>query len=79
MNFILLIIEPIIRALIFGVDFYMQKTAKDDQAKKDYMAFQEIMIRKGLKSVKLRLESIDQIDRVREQWSKETDDGTRRP
>lgn len=51
--------------------WYLKKNAKDEASKKDYIAFTEIMNRKGLASVKLRLEAENQRDRIKDLWNDE--------
>lgn len=48
--------------------WYLKKVARDDQAKEDYIKFNEIMFRQGLSKTKMRLDSRNQIERVNEMW-----------
>jgi len=51
-----------------GLDFYLRKKAHDEQSRKDYLAFLEIMDRKGLVSVEMRMKATEQIDRLAARW-----------
>lgn len=68
---ILGIVAAIIPMAVKLVDWYLRKTAHDEQAEKDRIAFIEIMDRKGLATVKMRMEAGNQMDRVTEAWKKE--------
>lgn len=61
------LITPAFHAL----DWYLKKRAHDEQSKKDYIAFLEIMQRKGIASVQKRLNATDQLDRIKDEWAKE--------
>lgn len=54
------------------LESYFKKRALDEQSIKDYMAFNEIMHRKGLVSVQLRLNATGQIERIDNLWKKES-------
>ena len=64
-------IELIMKALVWGLGRYMKVQARDAQGKKDYIEFSDIMYRKGLTSVQLRLRSNDQIERINAMWDEE--------
>ncbi|AHZ84632.1 hypothetical protein Bb109J_c1942 [Bdellovibrio bacteriovorus] len=52
-------------------DMYLKKLAKDEQSIKDYIEFNEIMARRGLKSVQDRMKATDQIQKIQDAWAKE--------
>jgi hypothetical protein len=62
------LVELLARLAVNLLGWYMEKYAKDEQAKRDYIAFVEIMNRKGLSSVQLRKKATEQVDRVRDLW-----------
>lgn len=62
------VVELVAKIAVHFLGWYMQKWAKDEKAKADYIAFIEIMNRKGLTSVQLRQRAKDQIDRVKDLW-----------
>lgn len=64
-------IEMIVKIAVSLVDYFLRKNATNEQAIKDYNAFNEIMTRKSLKSVQLRMNSVGQIERVQEMWKEE--------
>lgn len=66
------IIELLAKVGLYFLSWFMQKSAKDDQSKRDYIAFLDIMNRKGLSSVQMRLTADGQIERVKELWKNET-------
>lgn len=62
----------IILSILFQLfDFFLKKYANDEQSKRDYIAFLEIMARKGIKSASNRLAAQEQIDAVKDLWKKE--------
>jgi len=62
----------IILSILFqGMDFFLKRFAADEQSKMDYIAFLEIMSRKGIKSASNRLAAQEQIDAVKKLWDKE--------
>lgn len=61
----------ILKALLPLYDAWLKKNAKDAQSVKDYNDFNEIMARRGLQSVRNRLNSNGQIDRIKDEWKKE--------
>lgn len=61
-----------ILSLLFPIfDWILKKYAQDEQSKRDYIAFLEIMSRKGIKSASNRLAAQEQIDAVNDLWKKE--------
>lgn len=66
----------IILSILFQVfDLFLKNYAHDEQSKKDYIAFLEIMARKGIKSASNRLAAQEQIDAVKKLWEKEKTSG----
>lgn len=61
----------ILQILFPILEWVFKKLAHDEQAKKDYIAFLEIMARKGVQSASNRLAAQEQIDAVKELWKKE--------
>ena len=62
----------IILSILFeAINYFFKKYANDEQSKKDYIAFLEIMARKGIKSASNRLAAQEQIDAVKKLWEKE--------
>jgi hypothetical protein len=62
----------IILSILFqGIDFFLRSYAANEQQKRDYIAFLEIMSRKGIKSASNRLAAQEQIDAVKKLWEKE--------
>jgi thiamine monophosphate synthase len=62
------LVELVAKIAVGILGFYLKKYARDEQAKADYIAFVEIMNRKGLTSVQLRMKARDQVERVRDMW-----------
>ena len=65
-------------SLIFTViaqllSWYLKKHATNDQAKKDFIKFNEAMFNQGLTKNKMRLSAHNQIIRVNDMWKE--DDG----
>jgi hypothetical protein len=61
-----------ILSLLFPIfDWILKKYVQDEQSKRDYIAFLEIMSRKGIKSASNRLAAQEQIDAVNKLWEKE--------
>lgn len=65
------VVELAARLAVFFLGWFMKKYARDEQAKADYIAFVEIMNRKGLTSVQLRMKAKDQVERVKDLWDGE--------
>lgn len=65
------IIGWLITPAFYALDWYLKKQAHDEQAKKDYIAFLEIMQRKGIASVEKRLKATEQLERIKDEWAKE--------
>jgi len=61
----------ILQMLFPFLDFFWKKYAHDEQQKKDYMAFLEIMSRKGVQSALNRLSAQEQVNAVNDLWKKE--------
>lgn len=62
----------IILSILFQVfDYFLRSYAATEQQKRDYIAFLEIMARKGIKSASNRLAAQEQIDAVKKLWEKE--------
>lgn len=62
----------IILSILFQVfDYFLKSYAVNEQQKRDYIAFLEIMSRKGIKSASNRLAAQEQIDAVKKLWEKE--------
>lgn len=60
-----------ILSILFPIfEFILKKYAKDEQSKKDYHNFLEIMSRKGLQAAHNRLAAQEQINAVDELWKK---------
>lgn len=60
-------------SLIFTViaqllSWYLKKNAHDNQSKKDFIKFNEVMFNRGLLKTKMRLDSRNQIIKVKELW-----------
>lgn len=51
--------------------WYLKRYAKNEQAKKDFIKFNEVMFSRGLTKTKLRLDSLNQIKEVKEMWKNE--------
>ncbi len=64
-------IDAILKLVVLFLDFYMKRWAVGEQAKKDYIAFVEIMNRKGLSAVRMRNEAQTQVERIKELWDSE--------
>ncbi len=64
-------IDAILKLVVLFLDFYMKRWAVGEQSKKDYIAFVEIMNRKGLSSVRMRKEAQSQIQRIKDLWASE--------
>lgn len=64
-------VELLMKVLVWGLGRYMKVQARDIQGKKDYIEFSNIMFRKGLTSVQLRLTSNGQVDRIKQMWDDE--------
>jgi len=71
---ILTIIQAAIKLFLPVLDYYLRKSAANEEARKDYLAFVEIMNRKGLASVSMRMKAKDQIGRVADMWKKESEE-----
>jgi len=65
------LVEIVARIAVALLGHYMASKAKDEQGRRDYLAFIEIMNRKGLTSVEMRKKAVDQIRRVDELWDAE--------
>ena len=63
------LVELVAKLAVYFLGYYMKRFARDEQAKADYIAFVEIMNRKGLTSVHLRMKARDQVDRVKDLWA----------
>jgi hypothetical protein len=62
----------IILSILFqAFDYFLKKYAADEELKRNYIAFLEIMSRKGIKSASNRLAAQEQIDAVKKLWEKE--------
>ncbi len=64
-------VTTIINFLFPIFEYFLRKYASDERAKADYIAFLEIMSRKGILSASNRLAAQDQIDAVNDLWKKE--------
>ena len=64
-------ITVFLKVFIPLLDLYLKKSAKDQQSIKDYIEFNQIMARRGLKSVQDRMKATDQIRKIQEEWAKE--------
>lgn len=62
------------KLLVWLLTLFFKKTANNEQARLDLIAFNEIMYRKGLTSVKMRLDALGQIERVKDLWEKESNE-----
>ena len=62
------------KLLVWLLTLFFKKTANDEQARLDLIQFNEIMYRKGLTSVKMRLDALGQIERVKDLWEKESNE-----
>ncbi len=64
-------VGTIISVLFPIFEWFLRKYSKDEQSKRDYIAFLEIMSRKGIQSASNRLAAQEQIDAVKDLWKKE--------
>lgn len=67
------LIGVVLKLFMPALTWYLDKRAVDEQSRKDYLTFLELMERNQLVSVKMRLEATKQIDKVKELWEKEND------
>lgn len=61
----------LMKLFAMGLDYFLKKRSQTIQGKKDYIAFNEIMARKGMQTVQMRLRSNDQKSRITEMWKEE--------
>jgi hypothetical protein len=65
------ILSFIAQPFLYLLKWYAEKLAHDEKARREYLAFLEIMQRKGIVSVEYRLKATEQIDRIKAEWEKE--------
>jgi thiamine monophosphate synthase len=65
------VVDLIAKLAVGILSYYLKKFARDEQSKRDYIAFVEIMNRKGLTSVQLRMKAKDQVERVKDLWAED--------
>ena len=71
-------ILPAILAIFFPVlEYILKRYANNEQGKRDYISFLEIMSRKGIKSASNRLAAQEQVDAVKDLWKKELEKETK--
>lgn len=61
----------VFNALLSALGWTIQKYARDEELKRQYVSFVEIMNNKGLASVRMRINARTQIERVEQLWKKE--------
>jgi len=63
--------NAIINLVIQFIGAYLKYKSADDQVRREFIAFVEIMNAKGLASVQMRLNARAQVDRVAQAWHDE--------
>ena len=63
--------EILLKIAVSVISYFLKKRGDSIQDQKDFIAFTEIMDRKGLSSVKMRIEATNQMQRIKDAWTEE--------
>ena len=65
------ILQLLVPFAIMILKSVLKSKAHDEESRRDFEAFNEIMVKRGMASVKLRLNALNQVERVEDMWKED--------